>query len=152
MTRYLEKYDELNRVLGRALREARTKQGISQMKLAGRLNISYQQVQKYEYGESQLTVPRLIQIAEALGIPWRIILDGELALSDTEPSRCGGGKECGLPAPEAPGTVCHCVQNKGGNGQGEEPGPGKAPYRKDARFGHGWKWPARRRAHRNGHR
>jgi len=148
MTRYLEKYGEMNKVLGKAIREARTKRGISQMELAGRLGISYQQVQKYEYGESQLTVPRLIQIAEALGIPCRIILDGEFALSDTEqsPCKCGEGRE--FPALKAPEKVCHCVKNNGGNGHGEE--SGKAPYRKGANFAHGWRWPARSRVHRNG--
>lgn len=150
MTRYLEEYDKTNKFLGKAIREARMKQGMSQMELAARLGISYQQVQKYEYGESQLTVPRLIQIAEALGIPWRIILDGEIALSDTEPSRCRGGKWGGHPVPEAQGCACGCARNNGGNGQGEE--SGKAPCRKGARFTNGWKWPARPRVHRNGSR
>ncbi len=38
------------------------------MKLASMLGISYQQLQKYEYGRSQISIGRLKQISDVLGI------------------------------------------------------------------------------------
>lgn len=43
--------------------------GLSQMELAERVGISYQQIQKYEKGVSEISVSRLSQIAQALNIP-----------------------------------------------------------------------------------
>ena len=52
--------------------------GLSQMKLAERVGISYQQIQKYEKGVSEISVSRLSQIAHALNIPLsRFVLDEE---------------------------------------------------------------------------
>lgn len=39
---------------------------MTQMTLADIIGISYQQIQKYEYGTSSLTVERLFQICDAL--------------------------------------------------------------------------------------
>lgn len=41
---------------------------MSQMRLAEKIGVSYQQVQKYEKGMSELTLSRLYQISEALGV------------------------------------------------------------------------------------
>lgn len=41
--------------------------GISQMKLAERVGVSFQQIQKYEKGISRISVDRIQQIASALG-------------------------------------------------------------------------------------
>jgi transcriptional regulator with XRE-family HTH domain len=43
--------------------------GMSQMRLADKIGVSYQQVQKYEKGASKLSVPRLIQISGIFGVP-----------------------------------------------------------------------------------
>ncbi len=40
---------------------------MTQMQLAERIGVSYQQIQKYEQGASRVTVERLLQIAAALG-------------------------------------------------------------------------------------
>lgn len=42
---------------------------MSQMRLAEKIGVSYQQIQKYEKGASQLNISRLLQIAEAFGVP-----------------------------------------------------------------------------------
>lgn len=41
---------------------------MSQMQLAEKVGVSYQQIQKYEKGRSELTISRLYQISEALGV------------------------------------------------------------------------------------
>jgi transcriptional regulator with XRE-family HTH domain len=55
--------------VGLLIRMARKSAGLSQMELADRVGISYQQIQKYEKGTSEINVSRLYQIAHALSIP-----------------------------------------------------------------------------------
>lgn len=55
--------------IGKLIREMRKAAGMSQMRLADKIGVSYQQVQKYEKGASKLSVPRLMQIAEVFGVP-----------------------------------------------------------------------------------
>lgn len=55
--------------LGSLIRQMRKSAGMSQMKLADKLGVSYQQVQKYEKGASKLSVPRLLQIADIFSVP-----------------------------------------------------------------------------------
>jgi len=57
------------RDIGSLIRIMRKVAGLSQMKLAERVGVSYQQIQKYEKGGSEISVSRLSQIAEALSIP-----------------------------------------------------------------------------------
>lgn len=48
---------------------------MSQTELAGKIGVSYQQVQKYEKGISDISFPRLERIASALNVPIRFFLD-----------------------------------------------------------------------------
>lgn len=50
------------------IRKKRKAMRMSQMLLAEKVGVSYQQIQKYEKGFSEITISRLCQIAEALGI------------------------------------------------------------------------------------
>ncbi|MDO8747395.1 MAG: helix-turn-helix domain-containing protein [Thermodesulfovibrionales bacterium] len=66
------------RHIGNLIRIVRKAAGLSQMELAERVGISYQQIQKYEKGVSEISVSRLSQIAHALNIPLsRFVLDEE---------------------------------------------------------------------------
>jgi transcriptional regulator with XRE-family HTH domain len=75
MTRFVSKYKEMNEVLGAAIRDIRRRRGMSQMELAEKIDVSYQQIQKYEYGKSQVTLARLRQIAEALDVPLKALIN-----------------------------------------------------------------------------
>ncbi len=55
--------------IGALIRQFRKFSGMSQMKLSEIIGVSYQQVQKYEYGTSELTIARIRQIADALKVP-----------------------------------------------------------------------------------
>ncbi len=55
-------------IIGEKIRKARISMNISQMQLAEKVGISYQQIQKYEKGINEITVTRLYQIAESLGM------------------------------------------------------------------------------------
>lgn len=62
---------------GDVLRNLRETARLTQSELAERVGISYQQVQKYEYGGSEMTLTRLSQIARALGVPQGMFIDEE---------------------------------------------------------------------------
>lgn len=54
--------------IGEKIRELRKRWGLSQMELAERLGVSFQQVQKYEKGITKISVSRLKDVADALGV------------------------------------------------------------------------------------
>ncbi len=58
-----------NRRIGQIIKEARKTRGMTQMKLAELIGVSYQQVQKYEKGSDNISVERLKQIAKAVNVP-----------------------------------------------------------------------------------
>ena len=54
--------------VGERIRERRTLTGLTQDELAGALDISYQQIQKYETGANRISAGRLYEIAQRLGV------------------------------------------------------------------------------------
>jgi transcriptional regulator with XRE-family HTH domain len=68
---------------GRRIRAFRLQRNLSQGDLAGKLGVSFQQLQKYERGTNRITVARLEQIAIALGTtPHEIMGWGQRAVVD----------------------------------------------------------------------
>jgi len=55
--------------IGEAIKRRRQELGLSQERLAEMLNISYQQVQRYESGANKLNVENIQVIANLLGLP-----------------------------------------------------------------------------------
>lgn len=53
----------------------RKQYGLSQIELAEKINLSFQQIQKYEKGITAISVVRLQQIADAFGVPARTFYD-----------------------------------------------------------------------------
>ncbi len=70
--------------MGRQIRLRRRETGISQIELAGRLGLSFQQVQKYEKGTSRIGAARLQQIAKRLGVDIPFFYDGDGKKSDVD--------------------------------------------------------------------
>ena len=54
---------------GDLIKRLRKAAGMTQMQIAEKMGITYQQVQKYEKGASELTIKRLKQVASALSVP-----------------------------------------------------------------------------------
>lgn len=54
--------------IGLKIKHIRKSWGFSQIELAEKIGISFQQVQKYEKGSTRISVMRLQQISEALGV------------------------------------------------------------------------------------
>ena len=58
-----------NKEIGARIRVARKERGLTQMQLAEKVGVSFQQIQKYETGKDRIFVERLQQIAQALKVP-----------------------------------------------------------------------------------
>jgi transcriptional regulator with XRE-family HTH domain len=67
--------------LGESIRAHRLIAGMSQSDLAGRLGVSFQQVQKYESGTNRVGAGRLPQIAEIFDIPIGALFDAHAKTS-----------------------------------------------------------------------
>lgn len=65
----------IDRKIGQKIREIRKAWGLSQIELAERVGISFQQIQKYEKGSTRISMMRLQQVANALGVPITRFLD-----------------------------------------------------------------------------
>lgn len=62
--------------VGRQLRKRRTDLGLTQQELARVLNITYQQVQKYETGGNRVNAGKLFILAKALDVPIEYFFQG----------------------------------------------------------------------------
>jgi len=62
--------------VGMRMRMYRTLHGLSQEKLAEKLDITFQQVQKYEKGLNRISASRLWEIAQVLGEPIEKFFEG----------------------------------------------------------------------------
>lgn len=55
--------------IGQRVRSLRLQRGLSQTELGNLINVTFQQVQKYEKGANRISAGRLQRIAEVLGVP-----------------------------------------------------------------------------------
>jgi transcriptional regulator with XRE-family HTH domain len=62
--------------IGRRVRAQRLHRGMSQMVLADHLDLTFQQVQKYEKGTNRISAGRLQRIAEVLTVPIMFFYSG----------------------------------------------------------------------------
>ena len=77
-----------SREIGERLREFRKRRGLTQEQLAVMVEVTFQQIQKYESGFTRLNTDKLQAIAQALSIPSSAFFDDnnaeERLLSDQE--------------------------------------------------------------------
>jgi transcriptional regulator with XRE-family HTH domain len=78
-----KKPSSIDVAVGRNVRIWRMARGMSQAQLASRLDVTFQQLQKYEVGANRIGTGRLVKVAAVLGIPIATLFDG----ADTDPSR-----------------------------------------------------------------
>jgi len=60
---------ELNQHLGKQLRSRRTSLGLTQTQVAKAINVTFQQIQKYEKGTNGVSSSRLLQLSNFLKVP-----------------------------------------------------------------------------------
>ena len=68
--------NDVDRHIGQRIRMRRMMQSISQEKLAAALQLTFQQVQKYEKGANRVSGSRLAQIADILEVPVAWFFEG----------------------------------------------------------------------------
>src|SRR3954470_16382873 len=68
--------DAADAIIGNNVRIQRMARSWSQSELAGRLGVSFQQLQKYELGTNRIGSGRLWRIAAALEIPLMVLFEG----------------------------------------------------------------------------
>jgi len=68
--------DPIDVHVGRRVKMRRMELGLSQEKLAAAIDLTFQQVQKYEKGKNRIGSSRLRQIAQALKVPETYFFDG----------------------------------------------------------------------------
>jgi DNA-binding XRE family transcriptional regulator len=92
--------------VGERIRRRRTLLGFTQEQLAEALEISYQQIQKYETGSNRVSAGRLFQISQRLDVPMNYFFDG---LESHAVAASSGGSNPATPYGNGSGT---------GNGNG----------------------------------
>ena len=60
---------EMEVLVGRNIQKFRLQRNMSQRELAGYLDVSFQQIQKFEKGENRISAGRLYLLAKALKVP-----------------------------------------------------------------------------------
>ena len=75
------------RDLGRAIRTARVAAGKSQTEVAEHLDITFQQLQKYENGRNRIPVDRLVSLADILRCRSRTFSPSPAAATSLSPCR-----------------------------------------------------------------
>ena len=76
--------------VGGRIRERRTLMGMTQENLANALQISYQQVQKYETGANRISAGRLYELAQILKVDVNFLFEGLEPTAQQEPMAHGG--------------------------------------------------------------
>jgi len=78
--------------VGERIRLRRTERGLTQEQLAAALDVSYQQVQKYETGANRISAGRIYQLARKLDVEVGYFFDG-LPDGDSLPPLEHGGRQ-----------------------------------------------------------
>lgn len=66
----------IDAIVGKNVREARIKAGMSQVELAKAINLTFQQIQKYERGFNRISASRLVELARAMSVPVEGLFSG----------------------------------------------------------------------------
>ena len=68
--------EQVSLLISQRIRQIRQEAGMSQQTLGDAIDVSFQQIQKYETGANRISVNRLLQIARALNVDIRCLFDG----------------------------------------------------------------------------
>ena len=76
--------------VGRKLKQIRTMRRMSQTDVAKELNLSFQQIQKYEIGSNRIAASRLYELSKILDVPTSYFFEGLDSATDTSSQRDPG--------------------------------------------------------------
>ena len=89
--------DHVNRRFGERLRFCRERAGKSQSDVGTALGVSFQQIQKYENGTTSISLNRIFDFADTIGISMSSLFEG------LDPRRLTGGRAAGFAEEGQPG-------------------------------------------------
>ena len=78
--------DNFNKHLGNKLKLRRLALGLTQTKVAKAINVTFQQIQKYEKGTNGVSSNRLMQLSQFLKVPIIYFFEDYKEFKDIEPS------------------------------------------------------------------
>ena len=78
--------DNFNKHLGNKLKLRRLALGLTQTKVAKAINVTFQQIQKYEKGTNGVSASRLLQLSQFLKVPIIHFYEGYRDFQDVNPS------------------------------------------------------------------
>jgi transcriptional regulator with XRE-family HTH domain len=114
---------DIDREIGKRLRALREEAGISQTAVGQRSGITFQQVQKYENGINRVSINRLLEFCDVLGVPISQVLDGlatarQPKADPLQPLRTGNGvrlaKAWARLEPRAQGAMLKLIEETAG--------------------------------------
>ncbi|MEH6647798.1 helix-turn-helix domain-containing protein [Sulfitobacter sp.] len=76
--------------VGQRLKQLRTARGLSQTDLGNKLELSFQQIQKYEAGSNRISASRLFELAQALSVGPAYFFDGMHGEQNSSKSNASG--------------------------------------------------------------
>ena len=76
--------------VGRKLKQVRTLRRLSQTDVARKLNLSFQQIQKYEIGSNRVAASRLFELSQILEVPPSYFFEGLHDNANAAPSKDPG--------------------------------------------------------------
>ena len=85
--------ENFNVHLGKKLRMRRLSLGLTQTKVASAINVTFQQIQKYEKGTNGVSSSRLIQLSNFLKVPITYFFEDFTDYNDTGSSETGSGPD-----------------------------------------------------------
>ena len=68
--------DNFNKHLGNKLKLRRLALGLTQTKVAKAINVTFQQIQKYEIGSNRIAASRLFELSNILDVPTSYFFEG----------------------------------------------------------------------------
>jgi transcriptional regulator with XRE-family HTH domain len=83
MVRKVEEIDQIDRFIGNRIHELRLALGLSRQQLGVKINVTHQQLQKYEKGTNRVSAGRLAVIANFLNKPVSYFYEGIADFNDT---------------------------------------------------------------------
>jgi transcriptional regulator with XRE-family HTH domain len=87
----------IDRVVGQRVRWRRRELKLTQEKLGELLNLTFQQVQKYEKGVNRVSAGRLYEIASVLGVPITYFYEGAEDFVEREQAQVAESSEAQAP-------------------------------------------------------
>lgn len=79
------KTDPVDMLIGRRVRRLRAARGLSQTELGQAIDVTFQQIQKYEAGTNRIAASTLLRIAEALDVAPAELLTGDALPTAVDP-------------------------------------------------------------------